>query len=1000
MNRAASLALSVVGLTLVAIIAGCGGSSNSVTSTPPPITVSVSASSTSVPAGGSASFTATVSQDTSGKGVTWTVTCSASQCGSVSPTSTASGSPTTYTPPSTPPPSDITITVKATSVADTSKSNSATIIFAAITVSVSPGTASVQAGNALPIGVTVNNDQSGQGVSWAISPASGAGSLSNVSNNGATYNAPATPPASPLTVTVTATSLADTTKSAVVTITVPSIKVSVTPTTASIPAGSTVSNLTAVVANDASHKGVTWSVSCSPAPCGSISPTTTASGAATVYTAPSTPPSADLPVTVTATSVADPTAATSVTITVLAISVSVTAPASTVQFADTVPNIVATVSNDPAGKGVTWSIQACGVSQCGTISPTATASGAAITYSAPPAPPQSDLTVAIVATSVSDTSKTNSVGITVLAITISLSPTSAIIPVNAAPKLNATPFTASVSNDTNNQGARWTLTQGTPPTACSPACGTLSSTVTTNAPNTYAAPATIPGIPANPSVTITATSVTDTTQTSSATITLAAGTVKLIPANLNFGSVKVRPGTHPQRTLTTTLTNTDSSALSITSQTTTSGPYSVTTPCPPSVASGKSCNIGVTFAPLTGGTFNSNLSIADSDVSSPQQVSLFGKACSSFRCFGQAIQAALVTDRIVTVPKPTGPNKVGTRVMDLVDSGRSDPYLANGDRRELLVRFWYPTALAQGCKSAAYTSSGAWNYMAQLVQVAPPQVQTNSCLDASITAGSHPVVVFTHGYTGTFTDYTFLFEDLASRGYVVASVSHTFETTAVQFPDGRLAKSVLGSHLGNRLQLDDPSTSLAVAVRLSDLKFVMDELGRLNASAASPFVGTLDMSRVALAGHSLGGLTALLGVELEPRFRAAVTMDGVMPGTLFSPTQTATLMMIAGSDSWDEKACHVWNALHGPRFAMNLKGSEHLTPSDAVWLTNGAIKTSGGMEKTVAAVRNYIAAFLDVNLNGKPMDRLLVGASSDYPDVEITTQNQTPCGEAQNDLQK
>ncbi len=85
---------------------------------------------------------------------------------------------------------------------------------------------------------------------------------------------------------------------------------------------------------------------------------------------------------------------------------------------------------------------------------------------------------------------------------------------------------------------------------------------------------------------------------------------------------------------------------------------------------------------------------------------------------------------------------------------------------------------------------------------------------------------------------------------------------------------------------------------------------------------------------------------------------------------------------------------------MNLKGAEHLTPSDAVWLANGAIKTGTvGMTRTVASVRDYIAGFLDANLNGKPMDnRLLMGLSSNYPDVEVTTQ--PSCGEAQEDSQK
>src|SRR6516164_6660796 len=50
--------------------------------------------------------------------------------------------------------------------------------------------------------------------------------------------------------------------------------------------------VTATVSNDSGNRGVTWSVTCSAAPCGSVSPTSTASGVATTYTAPvARPPS-------------------------------------------------------------------------------------------------------------------------------------------------------------------------------------------------------------------------------------------------------------------------------------------------------------------------------------------------------------------------------------------------------------------------------------------------------------------------------------------------------------------------------------------------------------------------------------------------------------------------------------------------------------------------------------------------------------------------------------
>ena len=65
---------------------------------------------------------------------------------------------------------------------------------------------------------------------------------------------------------------------------------------------------------------------------------------------------------------------------------------------------------------------------------------------------------------------------------------------------------------------------------------------------------------------------------------------------------------------------------------------------------------------------------------------------------------------------------------------------------------------------------------------------------------------------------------------------------------------------------------------------------------------------------------------------------------------------------------------------------------DAVWLAKGAIKTGTmGPDKTIAAVRDYIAAFLDANLQGRPAAGLLNGPSSDYPDAVVTTQEQALC---------
>ena len=284
----------------------------------------------------------------------------------------------------------------------------------------------------------------------------------------------------------------------------PTITVSVSPATATVLASAT-AQFTATVANDSANKGVTWSLSCSAAQCGTVSPTTTPSGTPTTYSAPPNAPASDLTLTLTATSTADATKKSSTTITVPVVSVSVSPDNATV-VATTTQRFSATVTASDAA--VTWTLTQgeAGCSPgCGTLSSQTSTSA---TYNAPATPPGSDLTLTLTATSVADTSKTGSATITVPAISVSVSPDTVTVVVDTTQQITAT-----VSADPSNKGTTWTLTQSS--ASCSTGCGTLSSQTSNSA--TYNAPSTVP---ANPTMTLTATSVADTTKSGSATITV------------------------------------------------------------------------------------------------------------------------------------------------------------------------------------------------------------------------------------------------------------------------------------------------------------------------------------------------------------------------------------------------------------------------------------------------------------------------------------------------
>lgn len=144
-------------------------------------------------------------------------------------------------------------------------------------------------------------------------------------------------------------------------------------------------------------------------------------------------------------------------------------------------------------------------------------------------------------------------------------------------------------------------------------------------------------------------------------------------------------------------------------------------------------------------------------------------------------------------------------------------------------------------------------------------------------AGPLPLVVQSHGYLGNRNGGAYLARDLARRGYVVAAATHP--------------KTTLLAHGGARI--DD------VTEQPGDVSFVIDWL--LDERFPGPPHPRIDPSRIAVMGHSLGGLTAVLAA-FDPhlrdrRIRAAISIGG--PLAMFEPRFFASaavpLLMIAGS---------------------------------------------------------------------------------------------------------
>jgi hypothetical protein len=441
LRRCAPLPI-VIMLVVSIAMAGCALTSGPKTSEfAPTPTVSISLAQQNLPpnllVGGTAIVSATVSNDVANAGVDWVAMCgSPPTCGTFSPAHTASGATTNYTAPLILPTGG-TVTVTALSTTDHSKASAATItIVSTITgvkFTLSPPS-SYPAGGVLNVAAVVAGDPSNSGVNWTAT----CGTLNCTTGFGpfvhtlptaptATFTVPAPSATFPAIVgsivTITAFAAADHNISATATIAVTSaVALNVTQAPPSTLFNNASASVIAVVTNDTTNSGVTWTIlGCDNTPCGSwsansaVSSTNVASGATATYYSPAPlPPPAQVNhvmLQAAATVASAPSGPTSafmnfeVTINPpVSISISQGIPHDEIVVNTSAP-LIATVTNDLNALGVDWTVTCSSAGACGSFSLAHTDSGAPTTYTAPSAVPTAN-TVTITATSTADNTKT------------------------------------------------------------------------------------------------------------------------------------------------------------------------------------------------------------------------------------------------------------------------------------------------------------------------------------------------------------------------------------------------------------------------------------------------------------------------------------------------------------------------------------------------------------------------------------------------------------------
>ncbi|GAA0436246.1 lipase [Streptomyces luteireticuli] len=342
------------------------------------------------------------------------------------------------------------------------------------------------------------------------------------------------------------------------------------------------------------------------------------------------------------------------------------------------------------------------------------------------------------------------------------------------------------------------------------------------------------------------------------------------------------------------------------------------------------------------------------------------------------------------VPAPSGKLPVGEKVLRLVDSARTDPWKPSAGPRELMVSVWYPARSASGAK-APYVSAALSQELYGNDKLST--VRTHAVVDAAPAQGrARPVVVLSPGLGQSRSSLTGLAEDLASRGYVVAALDHTYEA-AVEFPGGRVEKCELCVR-------EDVDNGAVVRNRAKDIRFLLDRI-----TTGDGLVAGLkaDTSRIGVAGHSIGGASAVEVAGQDARVAAAADMDGDFfteqpAGGIKKPVMllgAARAGELGGErDTWSP----AWKNLTGWKRWLDVGKGGHMTFTDNQWLADAfglpeglppdAYEGGFGTVKSARAnalTRAYVAAFFDRQLTGAA-GPLLDGPSADFPEVAFLKQ--------------
>jgi len=337
-----------------------------------------------------------------------------------------------------------------------------------------------------------------------------------------------------------------------------------------------------------------------------------------------------------------------------------------------------------------------------------------------------------------------------------------------------------------------------------------------------------------------------------------------------------------------------------------------------------------------------------------------------FKAIGMTLLIFVVTLPAIIFPqhkslKTTGEYQVATVNYTYTDASRVETYTNTGENRKLNVEFWYPEDYDESTLSTC------------------------------------PLIVFSHGAAGIKSSNESLYNELASHGYVVCSIDHTYQCLYTTDENGYTTWIDMGfmQELNAEDARSDRQKSYEyykkwMEIRTSDINFVIDYiLSKAGKNDAETVYRLVDNKKIGVIGHSLGGSAALGIGRMRNDVSAVIALEspfmcdikGVEDGKFVwnDETYPIPVLNIYSDSSWshlDEWPQYAENyallsTANVTAFNVHISGAGHLTLTDLAltspFLThmlNGQ-KSNTDAEYCLKTINKVCLEFFDCYLRGE-----------------------------------